>query len=236
MDMQGKAAVVTGGSGAIGSVVVRRLIEEGAEVTVADQSEPNAADVALLGDGAARLHFHATDVTSEASVIGLMEGAASTMGGIHVLFNIAGGFRFGPTLDETTEEDWDSLIQLNLKSAFLTIKHVLPYMKRQNHGRIVSVAARSGLKGDAMVAPYSVSKGGVILLTQSVSEEVKEYDITVNAVLPSIVDTPANRVAMSDGNFDAWVAPRDLAEVMMFLASDRGRAVTGAALPVYNKA
>lgn len=234
--MQGKTAVVTGGSGAIGSVVVRRLIEEGASVTVADRTEPRAEDVARLGDGAANLHFHATDVTDEGSVTGLMEQAATTMGAVHVLFNIAGGFRFGPAVDETTEAEWDELMQLNLKSAFLTIKHALPYMKRQNYGRVVSVAARSGLKGDAMVAPYAVSKGGVILLTQSVAEEVKGYDITVNAVLPSIVDTPANRASMADADFDAWVAPVDLAEVMLFLASDRGRAITGAAIPVYNKA
>ena len=234
--MEGKTVVVTGGSGAIGSAVVRRLIEEGAEVTVADRTEPRAADVSLLGDRVANLHFHATDVTSEASVSALMAEAAATMGGIQVLFNIAGGFWFGPALDETTEADWDGLMQINPKSAFLTIKHVLPYMKPQNYGRIVSVAARSGLKGDAMVAPYAVSKGGVILLTQSVSEEVKEYDITVNCVMPSIVDTLANRTSMSDGAFDAWVAPRDLAEVMVFLASDRGKAITGAAIPVYNKA
>ena len=126
MEMQGKTAIVTGGSGAIGSVVVRRLIEEGAVVTVADRSEPRAADVALLGDGSAKLHFRETDVTNEASVTALMEEAAATMGGIQVLFNIAGGFRFGPAVDETTEAEWDDLIQLNLKSAFLTIKHVLP--------------------------------------------------------------------------------------------------------------
>ena len=234
--MQGKMAVVTGGSGAIGGAVVKRLIEEGAVVTVADRDEPRTADLDALGDAAANLHFHATDVTSEASVSGLMEAAAMEMGSIDVLFNIAGGFRYGPALDETLEADWDRLIQLNLKSAFLTIKHVLPYMKRQNHGRIVSVAARSGLKGDAMVAPYAVSKGGVILLTQSVSDEVKEYDITVNAVLPSIVDTAANRASMAGGDFDAWVAPKDLAEVMVFLASARGKAITGAAIPVYNKA
>jgi len=236
VEMQGKTVVVTGGSGAIGSFVVRRLIEEGAVVTVADRSEPRAADVDLLGGAAANLHFRATDVVSEASVLTLMEAAATEMGSIDVLFNIAGGFRFGPALDETSEADWDSLIQLNLKSVFLTIKHVLPYMKRRNHGRIVSVAARSGLKGDAMVGPYAVSKGGVILLTQSVSDEVKEYDITVNAVMPSIVDTPANRESMAGGDFDAWVAPKDLAEVMVFLASARGKAITGAAIPVYNKA
>lgn len=236
MEMDAKKVVVTGGSGAIGCAVVRRLIEEGAVVTVADLMEPRSVDVLLLGDRAANLHFHSTDVTNEASVSALMAEASASMGGIQVLFNVAGGFRFGPVLAETAEVDWDYLMQLNLKSVFLTIKHALPYMKQQNYGRIVSVAARSGLKGDAMVAPYAVSKGGVILLTQSVSDEVKEYDITVNCVMPSIVDTLVNREAMRDGAFDTWVAPTDLADVMVFLASDRGKAITGAAIPVYNRA
>jgi NAD(P)-dependent dehydrogenase (short-subunit alcohol dehydrogenase family) len=157
-------------------------------------------------------------------------------GTVHVLFNIAGGFKYGPPVDELAVTDWDFLMDLNLKSTFLCIKHVLPVMKDQGYGRIVSVAARSGLRGDPMVAPYAVSKGGVILLTQTVAEESKAYGVTANAVLPSVVDTRANRLSMPDSDFDAWVAPVDLAEVMVFLGSDRARAVTGAAIPVYNRA
>ena len=235
MEMDGRVAIVTGGTGAIGSTLVRRLLEEGATVVVADLTAP-AGDLTASVVGGGSLHFVETDVTSEASVAALIHAVSETHGGVHALFNVAGGFRYGPSVDELAEVDWDSLIELNLKSVFLTIKHVLPVMKRQNYGRIVSVAARSGLKGDAMVAPYAVSKGGVILLTQTASEEVKGYDVTANAVLPSVVDTPANRASMADADFASWVAPVDLAEVMIFLATERARAVTGAAIPVYNRA
>ena len=228
MEMQGKVAIVTGGSGAIGTAVVRSLLDEGATVVVAGRSA-----LARVED---RLSFVETDVTNEESVHSLVERVAAVHGTVHALFNVAGGFKYGPAVDELAMADWDSLLDLNLKSAFLCMKHVLPVMKEQRYGRIVSVAARSGLKGDAMVAPYAVSKGGVILLTQTVAEESKAYGVTANAVLPSIVDTPANRASMPDADFSAWVAPADLAEVMVFLASDRARAVTGAAVPVYNRA
>ena len=228
MSFSGKTVVVTGGSGAVGRVASHRFAEAGAQVVVADRV-PQAEDAAALA-------YHETDVLDEASVRGLFERVASEYGGPHVLVNIAGGFRFGPSVEEMEESDWDGLLQLNLKSAFLTIKNVLPYMKAQGYGRIVSIAARSGLHGDPMVAHYSVSKGGVILLTQSVAAEMKAHDITVNAVLPSIIDTPANREAMPDAKVERWVQPDDLANVLLFLASEEARAVSGAAVPVYYKA
>ena len=228
MSFSGKTVVVTGGSGAVGRVASRRFAEAGAYVIVADVAPPPGEAGAVV--------YHETDVLDEASVRGLFEHVASEYGGPHVLVNIAGGFRFGPSVEEMDESDWDSLLQLNLKSAFLTIKNVLPYMKAQGYGRIVSIAARSGLHGDPMVAHYSVSKGGVILLTQSVAAEVKAHDITVNTVLPSIIDTPANREAMPDAKVERWVQPDDLANVLLFLASEEARAVSGAAVPVYYKA
>ena len=236
MDLQGKTAIVTGGSGTVGTAASRRLIEAGAIVVVADRVPPRQADIEALGAGASRLSFRETDITNESSVVNLVSGITGDHGALHILLNVAGGFRYGPGIDELDESDWDSMMQLNLKSAFLCIKAVLPVMKRQNYGRIVSVAARSGLKGDAMVAPYAVSKAGVILLTQSAADEVKGYDITINAVMPSIVDTPVNREAMASADFSTWVQPADLAEVMLFLASPEARAVSGAAIPVYNKA
>ena len=228
MSFSGRTVVVTGGSGAVGRVASRRFAEAGAQVVVADMAPPPGEAGALA--------YHEADVLDEASVRGLFERVASEYGGPHVLVNIAGGFRFGPSVEEMDESDWDGLLQLNLKSAFLTIKNVLPYMKAQGYGRIVSIAARSGLHGDPMVAHYSVSKGGVILLTQSVAAEVKAHDITVNAVLPSIIDTPANRAAMPDAKVERWVQPDDLANVLLFLASEEARAVSGAAVPVYYKA
>ena len=234
MELTGKTAIVTGGSGNVGRAVVRRLAAEGAGVVVADLAPPRQEDLAAMGD-AASVRFHETDLTDEAAVRRLVS-AAGEDGGPDLLVNVAGGFRFGPKVEDLAEADWDAMLQLNLKSAFLCIKSVLPGMKQRNYGRIVSIAARSGLRGDAMVAPYAVSKGGVILLTQSVADEVKDYDINVNAVLPSIVDTPPNREAMSSANFGRWVQTDDLAEVILFLASDRSRAINGAAIPAYNRA
>ncbi len=235
MDFTGKTVIVTGGSGAIGSVVARRFVEAGAGVVVADLVPPRDEDVAALGEGAARLLYRETDALDAASVEALFE-TASALGGPHVLANVAGGFRFGPAIDEMSEADWDGMLQLNLKSAFLTMRAALPRMKAQNYGRIVSMAARSGLRGDRLVAHYAVSKGGVVLLSQSAADETRDYDITVNAVLPSIVNTPANRVAMPDANVSRWVQPNDLASVILFLASEESRAISGAAVPVYYKA
>jgi NAD(P)-dependent dehydrogenase (short-subunit alcohol dehydrogenase family) len=228
MEMQGKVAIVTGGAGAIGAAVVRKLLDEGATVVVADRTSRESTEE--------RLSYVETDVTVDESVRAMVARVVADHGAVHALFNVAGGFKYGPVIEELDVADWESMMNLNLKSVFLCMKHVLPTMKRQGYGRIVSVAARSGLKGDVMVAPYAASKAGVILLTQTAAEESKAYGVTVNAVLPSVVDTPANRASMPDADFDAWVAPSDLAEVMVFLASERARAVTGAALPVYHRA
>ena len=237
MSFAGRTVVVTGGSGAVGSVVSRRFVEVGARTVIAaGRGPPRGAGSPAGGGGGGARGAGGRRGADEESVRALFAWTSAEHGGPHVLINAAGGFRFGPVVEEMEESDWDGLLRLNLKSAFLTLKHVLPYMRRQGYGRIVSIAARSGLRGDPMVAHYSVSKGGVILLTQSVAEEVKEYDITVNAVLPSIVNTAANREAMPDADPSRWVQPDDLASVMLFLASEEARAVSGAAIPAYHKA
>lgn len=232
----GQTVLVTGGSGAIGAVVVRRFIEEGAVVVVADPLPPRDADVAALGAGAARLHHAAVDVTDERGMASAVRRAVA-LGGPQALVTVAGGFRFGPAVAEMDLSDWSAMFRLNLDSAFVAIKHALKPMREAGYGRIVSIAARSGLRGDPMVAHYGASKGGVILLIQSVAEEIKDVgDLTANAVLPSVVDTPGNREGMPDADHTRWVAPGDLAEVILFLASGEARAVRGAAVPVYHRA
>tara|TARA_B100000029_G_scaffold403862_1_gene403745 strand:- start:181 stop:891 length:711 start_codon:yes stop_codon:yes gene_type:complete len=227
-----KNVLVTGGSGAIGSEVVRKFASEGATVIIADQSPLPENESEHISKLYSEPIFIQTDLTDENSVKNLVQTITSNHD-IHVLAQVAGGFRFGPAIEDMPETDWDDLLDLNLKSVFLMIKHIIPFMKAQNYGRIVSIAARSGLRGDPMVGHYSVSKGGVILLSQTVSEEVKDFDITVNTVLPSIVDTPANRLAMPQSDFSKWVSTTDLANVMLFLASDDARAISGASIPVY---
>ena len=234
MKFDNKVVIVTGGSGAVGSVVVQKFASKGARIFIADRVPPRDEDVKLLGKLNENVTFVKTDVLNEQSIKALFAKAHS-IGHVDVLVNVAGGFQFGPTVEDMDVSQWDALIELNLKSAFLAIKNVIPIMKMQNYGRIISIAARSGLRGDPMVAHYSVSKGGIILLSQSVAEEIKDFDITVNTVLPSIVDTPANRVSMSDANYGKWVNPFDLANVILFLASDDARAISGASIPVYHK-
>ncbi len=237
MDLVGRVAVITGGTGALGAVVAKRFLEEGARAVVGYVAEDGAQRlITSVGKLKERLTCISSDVTREENARRLMDEAVQRHGRLDILLNIAGGFRYGPSIGETEDKDWDFMMDLNLRSTFLCIKAALKYMRERGYGRIVSVSSRSGLKGDAMVGPYAVSKAGVIILTQTVAEEVKGHNITVNAVLPSIIDTPANRRDMHGADFSKWLRPEEVAEVILFLASTRASGVTGAAIPVFGKA
>jgi len=144
----------------------------------------------------------------------------------------------GSDIADTKESDWNFLMEINLKSAFLCSKAALPHMIAQNYGRIVNVASRTAAerrlrsKGGA----YAVSKAAVIVLTKTIAEEVKKYDINVNCVMPSTIDTPDNRQSRPDADFSKWVKPEEIAEVILFLVSENSKAISGASIPVYGKA
>lgn len=225
-------AVVTGGSGSLGQTMVRRLLESGLTTVVLDMRAPEPQFLEDIGTSAKRLKFVSTNLFDEDSVRDAI-GQAATFGPLEALINLAGGFRFGPGVEQMELADWESMITLNATSAFLSIKHSLPLMKRQNYGRIITVAARVALKGEPMVAHYAASKAAVLALTQSVAEEVRDLNITANSVLPSIIDTPMNRKNMPSADFTRWVDPADLADTIMYLLSPGARAVNGVALPVY---
>jgi NAD(P)-dependent dehydrogenase (short-subunit alcohol dehydrogenase family) len=128
------------------------------------------------------------------------------------------------------------MMNINLKSTFLCSKAVLPQMIKQNYGKIINISSRPALKGSAGVGAYAASKAGVLNLTETIAEEVKDYDINVNAILPSTIDTPANRKAMPDADFSKWVKPEEIARVIIFLSSDESKPISGAGIPVYGKA
>jgi NAD(P)-dependent dehydrogenase (short-subunit alcohol dehydrogenase family) len=151
---------------------------------------------------------------------------------IDVLCNIAGGFRMGPALHETPDTDWDFLMELNAKSVLHMSRAVVPVMLRAGGGKIVNVGAYAALKGAAGMGAYIASKSAVIRITETMAAELREKNINVNCVLPTIIDTPDNRAAMPKADPGRWVATQDLAAVIVFLASDAARAIHGAAVPV----
>jgi len=159
-----------------------------------------------------------------------MDTVATRFGGIDVLVNVAGGFRW-ETIADAKLETWDLLYSLNLKTAVCACRAALPHLLG-GHGHIINVGAGAAAKAGMGMGAYAASKAGVAKLTEALAEELKDKDVNVNAVLPSIIDTPANRADMPTADFARWVAPAALADVIVFLASDAARAITGASIPV----
>jgi NAD(P)-dependent dehydrogenase (short-subunit alcohol dehydrogenase family) len=176
------------------------------------------------------------DVLQWSQIKAFVSDVESRAGRIDVLVNLVGGFFGGPMIHETEEQDWDRIMNLNLKSQFLACKAVLPFMIQKKYGRIVNVASESALHGEATLGVYSVSKSGVVRLTETIAEEVRAEGITANCVMPRIIDTPANRKAMPDADFSLWPKPSEVATLILFLASDEASAITGASVPLIGRA
>jgi NAD(P)-dependent dehydrogenase (short-subunit alcohol dehydrogenase family) len=166
----------------------------------------------------------------------MVDGTLQAFGRIDGLVNIAGGYRAGAPVHEMTLSDWEFMFAINVRSALLASRAVVPHFLRQGSGAIVNVGSRSALAGVGDAGAYSAAKAVVVRLTESMSAELKDRGVRINAVLPSIIDTEANRAAMPDADFGRWVEPEALSEVILFLLSDGARAIHGAALPVYGRA
>ncbi|WP_254768079.1 SDR family oxidoreductase [Salinilacihabitans rarus] len=231
-DFEGTVAVITGASGALGSAAVETFLAAGATVCAVDVVEPDAEDALLDPD--AGHHFYETDLTDESAVEELIESVVDDHGGIDHLLNVAGTWRGGSHVEETDLEEFEFLVDVNLKTAFLASKHALPHLQARE-GAIVSVSARSSLEGGAGDGPYRITKAGIRLLTETLAEE-NTGTVRANCVLPSVIDTPANREMLPDADHDAWVQPREIADVMAVLCSDAAAATSGAAVPVYGEA
>jgi NAD(P)-dependent dehydrogenase (short-subunit alcohol dehydrogenase family) len=221
--MQGKVVVVTGALGALGSAVTVCAKAMGAKVVMIDYAPAppdRASDPLVLGG---------VDLTKSEAAAYAMQQAHSAAGRIDALMNVAGGFAWRP-LEDGDAAPWDAMFALNLKTAVNASKAALPFLI-ESKGAIVNVGANTALKAGAGLGPYAASKSGVHKLTESLAQELKGR-VRVNAVLPSILDTPQNRKEMSEADPSKWVQPDDLAKIMLFLASDAARAITGALLPV----
>jgi NAD(P)-dependent dehydrogenase (short-subunit alcohol dehydrogenase family) len=228
--MQGKTIVVTGGLGALGSIVAETAAKRGAAVALLDhaQAVPQGFAERL---GANTLLVGGVDLTSLTAAETAMAAAKAKFGRIDALLNIAGGFQWD-TFADGKVDSWDRMYAMNLKTTLNACKAALPYLLESGAGRIVNVGAQSALHASSGFGPYAASKSAVHRLTESLADELKLKGVTVNAVLPSIIDTPLNRRDMPKADFSRWVAPADLAAVILFLASDEAKAVTGALIPV----
>jgi NAD(P)-dependent dehydrogenase (short-subunit alcohol dehydrogenase family) len=230
MIMQGKTIVVTGGFGALGSAVAEAAVRRGASVAVLDYAASAPAGLTdRLGPDA--LLLGGVDLASPQAAGKAMDAVKARFGRIDALLNIAGGFQW-ETVEDGKAETWDHTYALNLKTALNACKAALTYLLESDAGRIVNVGAQSALHAAAGMGPYAASKSAVHRLTESLADELKLKGVTVNGVLPSIIDTPANRADMPNADFSRWVPPADLAAIILFLASDEARAVTGALIPV----
>ena len=231
MNSPGPAVVITGAFGALGQAVARTFAGRGARLALLDVTpQPPPAIRAELG--AAPLVFGGVDLSDMEATRRAMAATAMRFGGIDVLVNIAGGFRW-EKLEDGEPETWDQLYAMNLRTAVVCCKAALPALIERGGGRIINIGAgAAAARAGAGMGAYTASKAGVQRLTESLSEEVKDRGVTVNAILPGTIDTPRNRADIPDADFSRWVSPEAIAEVIAFLASDAARAVTGAAIPV----
>jgi NAD(P)-dependent dehydrogenase (short-subunit alcohol dehydrogenase family) len=222
--MNGKVVVITGALGALGKVVAESALARGAKVAGIDHAP---SQMPAAGD---RLELGGVDLSDPAQAKKAIEAACLHFGKLDALINIAGGFAF-ETVADGDPKTWQRMYALNVTTALNASRAAIPHLTASNAARIVNVGAMGALQAGAGMGAYAASKAGVHRLTEALAAEQKGK-ITVNAVLPSIIDTAANRASMPQADFSKWVSPHELAEVILFLVSDAASAVTGALLPV----
>lgn len=235
IDLKDQVLMITGATGGLGPTVVRTAAEMGARLALTGHAAPDLdALVAGLGMDSSDLFAAPSDATDEASVNDFVGQAIARLGHIDALLNIAGGYRGGGVLDIDLA-DWDFLMALNARSVLLMCRAVVPHMVEREGGKVVNVGARAALRVSKGSAAHSASKSVVIRLTEALSAEVKNRGVNVNCVVPSTIDTPANRTAMPKADFGRWVTPQEVANVLLFLASDAASGIHGAIIPVFGR-
>lgn len=233
-DMTNTIVMVTGAAGNLGGAVAHIFDEAGADLALLDRRSDRLKKVCgKIATDPRHLLIGSIDMTNPDDVRRGVDQTLDRFGRVDVLVNTTGGYRAGDPLHETSLETWDFMLNLNARTAFIACQAVIPHMLEVSSGRIINVGARPGIKGIARASAYSASKSAVIRLTESLSAEVKHNGIQVNCVLPGTLDTPENREAMPDAKHDRWVSPREVAEVIRFLASEASQTIHGAAIPCY---
>ena len=228
MRLDTQVVVITGAAGALGQAVAQAVIERGGSAVLLVRSELPAERYAAAAD---RVAVCQADLRVPAAVAAAIDAALARFGRIDALVNIAGDFTYA-RVEDSPPDTWQAMFDINLMTAVTTSRAVLPHLPRDGSGRIVNIGALAAGKAGAGMGPYAASKAAVARLTEALAEELRPERITVNAVLPSVIDTPRNRHDMPDADFSTWVAPERIAEVIVFLLSGHSGAVTGTLLPV----
>jgi NAD(P)-dependent dehydrogenase (short-subunit alcohol dehydrogenase family) len=233
----GKAALVAGGTGGLGRAVSLAFLGEGAAVAVTYR---NPAELEALksaaGAAVSRLSGHAVDVTDEAAVRRLLDELVSRHGRLDALVNAVGGYAGGAKLWEADPKDFDRMLLLNLRSGLVLSRAAVPVMLKQGHGAIVNVASRSAVVHGPGEAAYAASKAAAVAMIDCLAADLKGTGVRANSVLPSIIDTEANRRAMPKADFSKWPTPEEIARVILFLCGEDAKLIHGAAIPVYGGA
>ena len=230
MTFTDQTVLITGAAGNLGRAVAHAFADRGACLVLVDQSI-DRLERAFGPDGARRC-------LAPANLLDGQEAGAAVQRGIErfarldVVCNIAGGFRMGEPVHETSDATWNFLLDLNVRTMLNTVRAAVPHLIRRGAGKVVNVGAYAAQRGAAQMGAYCAAKSAVIRLTEAMAAELREQGINVNCVLPTVIDTPENRAAMPEADPAKWVAPEDLASVVLFLASKAARAVHGAAVPV----
>jgi NAD(P)-dependent dehydrogenase (short-subunit alcohol dehydrogenase family) len=217
----------------LGRAVAGRFATEGARIAVVyrDRAELEALLSELPGEGSPLALK--CDVTVESQVASTMDQVNDRLGGPDILLNLVGAYAGGAKLVDSEEALWDRMMTVNLKSVFLCAKHALRHMIPQDYGRIISISSKAAIDPMSRCGAYAVSKAGVINVTQCIAREVRGTGVAAMAVVPSTIDTPANRRDMPEADFSKWVPPEQIADVLVHLSSEGGGALNGAAVPVY---
>lgn len=227
LDLSGRIVAVTGAFGTLGAAVARMLSTGGASIALLDRADASRRPA----EPAQALALGEVDLAAPRSAAEAIARVVAHFGRLDALVNVAGGFAW-EKIEGGTIATWDRLYDMNVRTAVNACEAAMPHLLASGRGRIVNVGALAAVKAGTGMAAYAASKAGIAKLTESLAEELKDRAVTVNAVLPSIIDTPQNRADMPDADVSRWVRPEQIADLVAFLLSDRATAITGALIPI----
>lgn len=236
MSSSPRTILVTGGTGALGSAVTKRLLDDGHRVAVTWVVKEEAEALQTSLGEPDRLELVETDVTDPDSVASAVQDVGTALGPVEALVHLVGAWKGGAPVHDLPLDVWDRMLDLNLRSALLCCRAVLPSMRQGGWGRIVLVSSRTARGDRSGQSAYAVAKAGVAVLAETIAEENRGLDVTANVIAPSTLDTPANRSSMPKSDFSEWVPPEDAAASISFLTSQEAGQLRGAWLPVYGSA